>query len=131
MAQWLWSTILRHEIKDVQTKFNNSPIRWDKKKLLPSGKGVTPDHIYKFLEQYGLSDQLLKVDTTVVKELKDALGGESLLDFVSPEFHEIASSAYVRIGSPNVSSQNAWCVFKLLLPEVRKTVPLDVHYNLF
>ena len=68
-----------------------------------------------------MSNQLLKVDTKVVTELKEALGGESLLDFVSADFRMIACDAFIRIGSPDVSSRNAWCVFNQLLPEVRRT----------
>ena len=97
---------------------NNAPIRKDAQKLLPSGNGITPDHIYAFPEDYGLKDQLISVDCDLVQELKLQLGGDSLLEFVKPEFGDLACRIYKAMGSPSVSSHNAWSVFRTMLPVI-------------
>jgi len=95
---------------------NKAPIRKDRQKLLPSGKGVTPDRVYSSPEKYSLKDQLIPVDRDLVRELKLQLGGDSLLNFVKPEFADLARGIYDGIGSPSVLSHNAWSVFKTMLP---------------
>lgn len=112
-------------MEDVRIKFNNTPIRKDTEKLLPSGRGVTPGHIYNFPEAYGLTDQLLSVDTTLISELKAELGGDGILDFVSPEFSAIAEQAYTQINSPSVTLGNVWFIFSSLLPKVVASLPAD------
>lgn len=101
---------------------NHAPIRKDVQKLLPSGKGVTPDHVYSFPEEYGMSDQLIPVDCDLIREIKLQLGGDSLLDFVSPEFAKLALDAYESIGSPMASTHNAWEVFTCMLPNLTEAL---------
>lgn len=118
LARWLWSTTLIREIEGVRVKMNHAPIRKDAQKLLPSGRGVTPDHVYSFPEDYGLKDQLISVDRDLVQELKLLLGGDALLDFVKPEFADLAHRIYEVVGSPRVSSCNVWTVFGSMLPGI-------------
>lgn len=122
LARWLWSTVLTHEIDDVRQKLNHAPIRKDARKLLPSGNGITPHHIYSFPEEYNMKDQLIPVDRGVIRELKSQLGGDSILDFVKPEFNALVLRVYQNLGSPPVSSHNAWHVFAELLPGVTEAL---------
>lgn len=101
---------------------NHSPVRKDARKLLPSGKGITPNHIYSFPKDYGLKDQLIPVDCNLIRELKLQLGGDSLLNFVPPEFAELAFTAYEKLGSPAVSIHNAWEVFVQIVPHVTEAL---------
>lgn len=101
---------------------NNASVRKDNLKVLPSGKGATPDHIYSFPEEYNLKDQLIAVDRNVIRELKLQLGGDSILDFVRVEFAELALQIYGDLGSPPISSVNAWCVFSCMLPAVQEAL---------
>ena len=122
LARWLWSTTLIHEIEDLRQKLNHSPVRKDIRKLLPSGKGVTPNRIYSFPQDYNMKDQLIPVNRDVVRELKSQLGGDSLLNFVKPEFAALALEVYQSLGSPPVSSRNAWQVFSDMLPGVTEAL---------
>lgn len=101
---------------------NNAPIRKDNLKLLPSGRGATPDHIYSFPEEYNMKDQLIAVDRNVIQELKLGLGGDSILDFVRAEFAELALQVYENLGSPSISSANAWHVFSHMLPAIQEAL---------
>jgi hypothetical protein len=60
-----------------------------------------------------MQDQLIPVDHEVI--LKSKLGGNSLLNFVKPEFAALALKAYQLLGSPPISSCNAWQVFSDML----------------
>jgi len=122
LARWLWSTILIHEIEEVRQKLNHAPTRKDAKKLLPSGKGITPIHIYSFPEDYNMKDQLIPVDREVIRELKSQLGGDSILDFVNPDFATLAVGVYEKLGSPPASSHNAWRIFSNMLPGVTEAL---------
>lgn len=122
LARWLWLTTLSHEIEDVCVKMNFTPVRKDVQKLLPSGKGATPDHIYKFPEDYGMKDQLIPVDCNLIRELKLQLGGDSLLEFIPPEFAELALNVCEKLGSPAVSSYNVWDIYTLMLPDVTEVL---------
>ena len=65
-----------------------------------------------------MTDQLIPVDRDVIRELKHQLGGESILDFVKPEFAELALGVYEMLGSPPVSSASVWHVFSHMLPSI-------------
>ncbi|KAF8324691.1 uncharacterized protein EI90DRAFT_3281949 [Cantharellus anzutake] len=113
LSLWLWSSILRRDIKDVQSKLNAARVRKVQGKKLPSGTSAYD--VFTFPDKYGLENCLIPVDVNIVHEMKSAMGGDSLLEFVSLEFSQKAIAAYEAIGSPALSMQNAWDVFKLLL----------------
>lgn len=69
-----------------------------------------------------MKDQLIPVNRDVVRELKSQLGGDSLLNFVKPEFAALALEVYQSLGSPPVSSRNAWQVFSDMLPGVTEAL---------
>lgn len=98
---------------------NSARIRKDNKKALPSG--TNSNHIYSFPGKYDMQDCRIPVDIRVIKEIKEELGGESLLDFVSPEFAEHANIAFHILGAPKLTGENIWSIFAQLLPLVFPT----------
>lgn len=89
-------------------------VRKDKAKLLPSG--IAPSIAYELCGDYGGVDCLQKVDRKVIKDLMDALGGESLLEFCSPEYDAHAQAVLDDLNITEMTMQNAWKVFSLMLP---------------
>jgi len=49
---------------------------------------------------------------------KQAIGGPSLLEFVTSEFAEQAEAAYEALGVTKLTMENVWHVFSDLLPMV-------------
>lgn len=62
-------------------------------------------------ESWGGRNCLLKVDRDIVRELKEAMGGEEILDFVSVEFSQRAQAAYNTLGIEDLNLKNIWHVF--------------------
>jgi hypothetical protein len=71
---------------------NAARMRKIKDKVGPSG--MSRDYAFSVPESWGGRDCLLPVDVSVVRELKEALGGDALLKFVSPEFSARAQAVY-------------------------------------
>lgn len=92
-------------------------MRWDKKKAGPSG--CSRNTAFALHENYGLVDCLLKIpDMSLIHKLKEEMGGDALLDFVSPEFGARAESAYEALAISELAFENVWSVFRELLPLV-------------
>jgi hypothetical protein len=83
------------------------------KKCGPSG--MSRNHAYIFPESWGAHDYLLPVDTSVISELKEAVGGEAILKFSTPEFSVQAEEAYDSLLIANLTLENTWDIFQLLL----------------
>lgn len=120
LCQWLWSRVVQKDL-DNWVKFRNGVVmRKQNDKLGPSG--MSRDDAYFMPETWGSVNCLLPVDVQVVHQLKEELGGESLTAFTSPEFSAKAELAFEALqaahGAITVERENAWIVFKALLPFV-------------
>ena len=69
-------------------------------------------------KSWGGRNCLLKVDLAVVHELKEAMGGDKILEFVGAEFSQCAQAAYDTLGIMDLNLENAWHVFCDLYPLV-------------
>ena len=54
---------------------------------------------------------LLKVDMAIIWELKEAMGEDKILDFVSVEFSQQAQAAYDTLQINDLNIENIWYVF--------------------
>jgi hypothetical protein len=54
----------------------------------------------------------------VIWEIKQAMGGDAILDFVSPEYAAKATKVYNDVGAPLLTMKTAWDVFSALLPHM-------------
>ncbi|KAF8572786.1 hypothetical protein K439DRAFT_1665947 [Ramaria rubella] len=64
LVQWLWSTLVQSELDNLRDRFNNHPVRFDKKKVLPSG--VSPNVAYALHSDYGAINCIQAVNIDVV-----------------------------------------------------------------
>jgi len=71
------------------------------------------------------STSISLVDITVIHELKEMVGGESLLQFVTPEYMAQAEAVYHGIGVQELSINNIWFVFEQMLCSLSTWMYLD------
>jgi hypothetical protein len=77
----------------------------------PGPSGMSRDHAFMFPESWGGCNCLLPVDISVIRELKESLGGDALLDFVSTEFSIHAQMAYNSLNISELTFENVWAIF--------------------
>ena len=87
-----------------------------KDKYGPSG--MSKNIAYSMPEKWGGVDQLLPVDLDLIRAMKQELGGDAILEFVSEEFSRTAEAAYERLGVVELTFHNIWDVFSAMLPLV-------------
>jgi len=89
-----------------------------KDKVLPSGEA--PNVIYALPEKYGGENRLLAVPKEVVAELMEAVGGKSLIEFVTPEYEAEAWAIFRELGHDEITYTNIWDIFHAMLPKMRE-----------
>jgi hypothetical protein len=113
LCQWLWSFLLRQELERFMVLRNGAHMRKDKNKPGPSN--MSRNTAFSLPEKWGGRNCLLPVDVEVVRGMKEALGGDSLLDFVSQPFAERAQEAYDSLNISKLKFDNVWDVFTDML----------------
>ena len=88
---------------------NGAQMRNDKEKEGPSG--MSRNEAFSLPESWGGRDCLLEVNMTVIRKLKEAMGGDGILEFVSVEFSQHAQAAYDTLGITDLNLENVWPVF--------------------
>jgi hypothetical protein len=84
-------------------------MRKDNEKAGPSG--MSRNEAFSLPESWGGRNCLLEVDMAVIAELKEAMRGDGILDFVSAEFSQRAQAAYDTLGVNDLNIENVWYVF--------------------
>lgn len=119
LCQWLWPLVLQRQL-DLFMEFRNG-CRMRKDKQKPGPSGMSRNQAFSLPEQWGGRDCLLKIppeDLTVIKKLKEELGGDELLSFSTPEFSICAQKAYDSLDLIDLTFENVWSVFTAMLPLV-------------
>lgn len=80
--------------------------------------GMSQNEAFSLPESWGGHNCFLEVDKAIVRELKEAIGGEKILDFVSVEFLQHIQAAYDTLGIEDLNIGNIWHVFHTLYPLV-------------
>lgn len=83
---------------------------------LPSG--VSPHVAFTLPEKYGGENCLQPLDIMVVQGLMEDLGGEELVQFVSPEYAAHAEEVFNTLGVEELTTANVWNVFTAMLPHM-------------
>jgi hypothetical protein len=95
---------------------NGAQMCKDNNKVGPSG--MSQNEAFSLPESWGGCNCLLEVDMAVVRELKEAMGGDKILEFVSIEFSERVQAAYDTLEIVDLNLKNVWYVFRELYPLV-------------
>ncbi|OCH84308.1 hypothetical protein OBBRIDRAFT_808335 [Obba rivulosa] len=116
LCQWLWPILLRKEMKSFMDFRNGARMRKDVDKPGPSG--MSRNKAFSLPHKWGGRNCLLPVDVNIIREIKEHMGGDALLEFVSPEFSERAECAYKSLKIVDLTFENVWDVFTAMLPLV-------------
>jgi hypothetical protein len=116
LCQWLWPKLLRAELAEFMEFHNGVRMRTDKQKPGPSG--MSRNEAFSMPEQWGGRNCLLPIDVNIIREIKDAMGGDSFLEFTTPEFSAQCEAAYNSLGISKLTAENVWHVFQALYPLV-------------
>lgn len=95
---------------------NGAQMHKDNDKVGPSG--MSWNEAFSLPESWGGRNCLLEVDMAVVHELKEAMGRDKILEFVSAEFSECVQAAYDTLEIVDLNLKNVWYVFRELYPLV-------------
>ena len=91
-------------------------MRKDKAKAGPSG--MSRNEAFSMPENWGGRNCLLPVDVNMIREIKEAMGGDALLEFTTPEFSARAQAAYDTLAISELTLANVWYIFEALRPLV-------------
>ncbi|TFK59237.1 hypothetical protein BDN72DRAFT_906048 [Pluteus cervinus] len=115
LCRWLWAKLLRQELQNFVALRNGSRTRTNKAKVGPSG--MSRNEAYSIPSTWGGRDCLLPIDDHggLIAELKQALGGDEILEFVSADFTRRADVAYINMNVRELTFTNVWAIFSSLL----------------
>ena len=114
LSRWLWAKVLRLELDSFMQFRNGAKMRKDAKKAGPSG--VSRNEAFSLFEEWGGRNCILPVDLDVIREIKEAMGGDSLLEFTTSTFSKQAQVAYDSQGIVQLSFENCWDIFTAMHP---------------
>ncbi|KJA25629.1 hypothetical protein HYPSUDRAFT_85343 [Hypholoma sublateritium FD-334 SS-4] len=116
LVQWLWSKLIQQELDVFVDRQNNHKVRTDNAKMNPSG--VSPNVCHSLYTKYGGEDCLQPVDTDVIHQLMADIGGEKLIQFVTPEYAAHAQSIYATLNIQSLAFDNVWLIYSTMLPKM-------------
>ena len=117
LCQYLWPKLLCQELDKFVEFRNGVRMRQDNKKAGPSG--CSRNEVFSLHKKYGLTDCLLQIpDMSITHKLKEEMGGDQLLEFVSPDFAARCDAAYESLAISELTFENVWEVFQAMLPLV-------------
>ena len=91
---------------------NGARMRKDRNKPGPSG--MSRNEAFSLPEEWGGRNCLLPVDVAIVRDIKETMGGDSLLAFTSVEFSEHAQLVYDSLNVVELTGENIWDIFRAM-----------------
>ena len=93
---------------------NVTRMRRDENRIGPSG--MSRNEAYSAPESWGGQNYLIPVDINVIHEIKEAVGGATLVAFVSQEFEQRAEIAFKTLRIKELTLNNIRIIFRNMLP---------------
>jgi hypothetical protein len=93
-------------------------VRMQTDKQKPGPLGMSRNEAFSMPERWGGRNCLLPIDVNLIREIKDAMCGDSLLEFTTPEFSAQCKVAYNSLDISKLTTENVWHVFQALYPLV-------------
>ncbi|CAK5264132.1 unnamed protein product [Mycena citricolor] len=112
--RWVFIPWLQAELEAYQKRVNMTAKRRDRNKILPHG---VPQHMLEFPEEYAILDFKVKVNQAHIDTVREqyAPPAHDIFHLVPPDFAEYISRFYADLGSPPVTRQTCWDVYRQLL----------------
>ncbi|KAJ7574148.1 hypothetical protein C8J56DRAFT_803433, partial [Mycena floridula] len=110
LCPWLWSRFLNQELQEFITFRNGAQMRKVKNKPGPSS--CSHNEAFSNFKAWGGENFLMPIpDLSIIREIKEAMGGDELLAFTSAEFSGQAQAAYDTLNITQSTMENVWDVF--------------------
>jgi hypothetical protein len=77
----------------------------------PGPSGVSRNEAYSLPEKWGGRNCLIPVDLSLIREMKEQLGGPAIMEFTSVDFSRRARTVYDALHISKLSFENVWDVF--------------------
>ena len=77
-----------------------------RQKEKPGPSGMSRNEAFAMPEKWGGRNCLLPVDVDIVRQIKEEMGGDSLLEFVTDEYSRQAQTAYDTLGIRKLTLEN-------------------------
>jgi hypothetical protein len=123
LFNWIFPPLLQGELDEFREYWNNHHIRPQVDKINPSGHA--PAQLMAIPHMYGGKYCGAPVPTDVLQQMREVLVEdvgpvEEHLRWVSPEFAELAQTAYEAIDSPPLTFSTSWDVFQAMIPVLQQ-----------
>ncbi|KAF7307411.1 hypothetical protein MIND_00535500 [Mycena indigotica] len=117
VAVFVWGMAVQRRLDEHKHESALHQIRKQRKSLLPTGG--RPRDFYNHPERWGGTNQLIAVDSSIIDKLITENTPSDLRQFTSSAVMEaLCQMAYKAVGSPEVSSRNAWNTFTAMVNEI-------------
>ncbi|KAJ6489689.1 hypothetical protein C8R47DRAFT_977824 [Mycena vitilis] len=115
LFNWIFPPLVQAELDEFRTWWNQHQIRPQANKNMPSGH--VPADALEHPEFYGGINCFIKVPPETITELRHFLTQEvgprsEHLDWVDAEFAVLAETVHKSLGSPHITLETSWEVFK-------------------
>ena len=113
LCRWLWPKLLQKVVDEFVESRNAYRSRKDQQKAGPSG--ISSNVAFSLPHTWGGRNCLLPVDCDVIRQIKEAMGGDDVLSFVDRDYAAQAEIAYSSLGITDLNFGNVWNVFSAML----------------
>ncbi|KAJ7453495.1 hypothetical protein FB451DRAFT_1050178 [Mycena latifolia] len=115
LFNWIFPPLVQAELDDFRIYWNQHKIRAQANKNMPSGH--VPADALEHPELFGGISCFIKVPQETLKELRAFLTEEvgpreDHLRWVAEDFAKIAEEVHRSLGSPKITLENSWVIFK-------------------
>ncbi|KAF8504932.1 hypothetical protein JB92DRAFT_3145648 [Gautieria morchelliformis] len=116
MGIWLWARVVQSRLDNARQLNGVHRVRRQDHVLLPTGGRV--EDFYNNPEKYGGEDMLIPVDEDTISRLLTEHVPERLFQFGTDESHALATELFTQVGSPVLTSLNAWHVWGTMMAKL-------------
>ncbi|KAG6825196.1 hypothetical protein H0H92_004418 [Tricholoma furcatifolium] len=127
--RWVFIPWLQRELDAYQDRVNNTAKRADKNKLLPHG---VPNDIYENPEDFGILDFKIHVEKAAIDYVRSLYAPQDhpVFQLVPPTFAIYATQLYQAMGAPDISRDNVWEVYLVLLDGFHELEDIPEAYHI-
>ncbi|KAF8519694.1 hypothetical protein JB92DRAFT_3112223 [Gautieria morchelliformis] len=116
MGVWLWAQVVQSHLDNARQLNGVHRVRRQDHVLLPTGGRV--EDFYNNPEKYGGENILIPVDEDTISQLLAEHVPQRLFQFGTDESHALATELFTQVGSPALTSLNAWEVWHAMMAKL-------------
>lgn len=120
---WIWPRVVQDELDVYREYWNIHTIRPQKQKVMPSGD--SPNQFWTEPEEYNGQRLTIPVPNIAVRAMRADLPKtrEEVMTWPTTlEFDTVAQDAYETLGSPKITKENGWALFRRMMPLIRASL---------